>query len=236
MNTKKFSEAMSEIDDKYVEEAIQYQSKKKKQGWLKWGAMAACFALVAVLGIGTLQGWFGNNNDIATLDNGDKIIFAKTDTVGGSLSLAIDVTTRELTEEECHTLFADLPVTANAIFTTTDHQLVGFDGKIGDMKLIISTSDIPLLDTVIDGSEEVTKVDGVSVTAGYFLTDPNSREEQTVIYYATFELGSSTVYVENAGAKAESETVKNNLAAVIQKLIGNGELDLTSFGTNQSTE
>lgn len=46
MNTKKFSEAMGEIDDKYVDEAIQYQSKKKKRGWLKWGAMAACLCLV----------------------------------------------------------------------------------------------------------------------------------------------------------------------------------------------
>ena len=29
MNTKKFSEAMGEIDDKYVEEAIRYRATKK---------------------------------------------------------------------------------------------------------------------------------------------------------------------------------------------------------------
>lgn len=28
MNSKKFSEAMNEIDDKYVDEAIQYKKKK----------------------------------------------------------------------------------------------------------------------------------------------------------------------------------------------------------------
>lgn len=46
MNTKKFSEAMGEIDTKYIEKAMNYQAKKKKNGWLKWGAMAACLCLV----------------------------------------------------------------------------------------------------------------------------------------------------------------------------------------------
>lgn len=48
MNTKKFSEAMSEIDDKYVEEALNYKKKAQKNSWLKWGAMAACLCLVVV--------------------------------------------------------------------------------------------------------------------------------------------------------------------------------------------
>lgn len=46
MNTKKFSEAMSEIDNKYVEEALSYKKKAKKPGWIKWGAIAACFCLL----------------------------------------------------------------------------------------------------------------------------------------------------------------------------------------------
>ena len=70
---------------------------------------------------------------------------------------------------------------------------------------------------------------GTSVTAGYFVTDRNSVGEQNVIYYATFKLGDSTVYVENAGAKTESESVKNDLATIIQELINNGALDLSSF-------
>lgn len=48
MNSKKFSEAMSEIDSKYVDEAIQYQCKNKKKSWLKWGAMVACLCLIVV--------------------------------------------------------------------------------------------------------------------------------------------------------------------------------------------
>ena len=80
MNAKKFSDAMSELDTKYVDEALNYKKKagkkKKKQNWTKWGAMAACFALIAVLGVGVFQsGLFGNKTYIATLDNGNEIIF-----------------------------------------------------------------------------------------------------------------------------------------------------------------
>ena len=39
MNCKKFSDAMSEVDDKYVDEAISYKAPKKNK-WLKWVALA----------------------------------------------------------------------------------------------------------------------------------------------------------------------------------------------------
>lgn len=46
MNTKKFSEAMGELDTEYVEKAMNYQAKKKKNVWFKLGVMAACLCLV----------------------------------------------------------------------------------------------------------------------------------------------------------------------------------------------
>lgn len=45
MKTPKTAEAMSYIDDDLVSEAITYR-KRRKRGWIKWGAMAACFCLV----------------------------------------------------------------------------------------------------------------------------------------------------------------------------------------------
>ena len=51
MNSKKFSEAMSELGSKYVDEAIHYKKKKnKKPFWIKLGAVAACFAIVSDVG------------------------------------------------------------------------------------------------------------------------------------------------------------------------------------------
>ena len=62
MNSKKFSEAMGELDTRYVEEAIGYKKKKtsKKTVWVKLGAMAACLCLVVVGGVMLTQN-NGNN-------------------------------------------------------------------------------------------------------------------------------------------------------------------------------
>lgn len=51
MNSKKFSEAMSELDSKYVDEAIHYKKKKNKKPFsIKLGAAAACLAIGIVVG------------------------------------------------------------------------------------------------------------------------------------------------------------------------------------------
>lgn len=52
MNAKKFSDAMSELDSKYIDEALNYKKKAKKPVWVKWGAMAACLCLIVVGGLG----------------------------------------------------------------------------------------------------------------------------------------------------------------------------------------
>ena len=62
MNAKKFSEAMSELDSKYVDEAISYKKKAKKPVWAKWGAIAACLVLVCVVAIP----FFSHNNSVTT--------------------------------------------------------------------------------------------------------------------------------------------------------------------------
>lgn len=49
MNEKRFSEAMSELDGRFVEEALSYKKKAKNRSWLRWGAVAACLCLAAFL-------------------------------------------------------------------------------------------------------------------------------------------------------------------------------------------
>lgn len=229
MNAKKFSDAMSDLDMKYVDEAINYKKKDRKSIWVKLGMVAACFVVIAVLGVGVFQsGLFVNQTDIATLDNGTEIVFVKSETFTSNINIGVNVTTRKLTEEEIALLFPNLPVTAHIVFSD-NKELIGLEGSIGNTKMVISTMDIPLLDTEVVGIEEISTVNGISATAGYFVTDRNSGGEQNIIYYATFKLGDSTIYVENAGSKAERESVKNDLATIIQELINNGEIDLSAI-------
>ena len=95
--------------------------------------------------------------------------------------------------------------------------------------MVVSTSDVPLLDTVIEGTEESTRINGISIVTGYCVTDPNSKGEKNTIYYATLEIGNCKVYLENAGTKAKSEVTKNQLVEVIQKFLENGEPDISSY-------
>lgn len=50
MNSKKFSEAMGELDNEYIDEAIHYKKKVKKPVWVKLGAIAACLVLALAVG------------------------------------------------------------------------------------------------------------------------------------------------------------------------------------------
>ena len=54
MKTPKMAEAMSYIDDDLVSGAITC-ARKKKSGWLRWGAMAACLCLVVSIAIPVLH-------------------------------------------------------------------------------------------------------------------------------------------------------------------------------------
>lgn len=47
MNAKSFSDAMNEVNDKYYEEAANYQCKKYR--WTKWSMMAACLVVALAL-------------------------------------------------------------------------------------------------------------------------------------------------------------------------------------------
>ncbi len=55
MNAAQFSGALGKVNDKYIMEAVTYE-RKKKSGWLKWGAMAACFGLIVTAAMATLPG------------------------------------------------------------------------------------------------------------------------------------------------------------------------------------
>ena len=63
MNAVQFSHALGKVNDKYIMEAITYE-RKKKSGWLKWGAMAACFGLILTVALTTLPGILRGSNKV----------------------------------------------------------------------------------------------------------------------------------------------------------------------------
>lgn len=73
MNSKKFSDAMSEIDDTYIEEAIHYQKKTWKHSQTKWSAIAACFVVVSVAAFSIVAHYL-NQQGVTPPDNPKGII------------------------------------------------------------------------------------------------------------------------------------------------------------------
>lgn len=221
---------MSEINSRVIEESLQNQHEKKSRNWIKWTSIAIGVTFV-VLVIGVWQGgWFGNKGLLSYSDE-NTINFEKTNLLvrPSSLDLNLNVTIRDLTDGETRALFGDLPINAHALFSASDNRCVGIEGKIGNVSIFISMPELLLPDYLIHGKEEVSELNGVPIKAGYFMTDPNSRAERNAIYYASFELGDKTVYVENWWLEAEGDTLKNNLVEVIGDIIANGEIDLSQI-------
>jgi len=63
MNVKKFSDAMNELDNKYVDEALNYKKKTQKPGWITWGAMAASFCLIVTTVLLSVNAYAASNNE-----------------------------------------------------------------------------------------------------------------------------------------------------------------------------
>ena len=235
MRKEEFCEILGDISQRHIAEAGT-EGRKRKMFPGKWGAAAACFAAAAMLGMGFLRfGALRDCTETAYLKDGGKIVFAKADRAGEARSLDLDVTVKPFAEEETGAIFGELPVTGSGIFRRGNSdggeagELIGFEGKIGNVKIIVSAPDVWLLDTVIDGTGETTEVNGVSIAAGYFVTDPNSRGEQNVIYYGTFDIGKCRVYLENAGTKEDREAARDELAEIIQKMTESQAPDLAAY-------
>lgn len=121
MNAKKFSNALGEVNDKYMSEAIQYRAPKGKPRWMKWGTMAACLAVVLAIGIFSVN---QQRNQILLSDDSTNVTAYYTDNpfifTNSSESLIF------LTEEELFTTF-DTAIFKGTVLETRN-IVVNFDG------------------------------------------------------------------------------------------------------------
>ena len=216
-----------------------YEAKTKKEGvnimnksfnWKRLAPIIACLVLALVLTgvIGNNANWFSTVYT-EELDNGATLNFYKFDAPSsGSIAYDYDVTSRYLTQEESLNLFGDLTdVSVYATFNTIDNSLVHVEGKIGETKVILAAPGLAMSDVIIEVDRKVSTINGVSVSAGYFITKPNSKGIKNIIYLASFKLGETSVYLEIAGVESESDNLRNTISNVMMQLIDNRTLDLS---------
>lgn len=216
-----FSDAVQSIDNKVKAYAEKNAAARMRARFWTMCVMIAIAAVIFFLGE-----LFSPKTDTVTFEDGCKLTFVEAGTVSAA-DLGFNVTTRQLTQDEASILFQDLQVTADAVYGEADdstYRLLGFKGQCGDVKIVVSTSDVLLTERVKVGKKGGNFLRGTDVAAGY--TDSVYKD---TVYYMTFTLGSSRVYLENSGTKERLELTKNQLAEVAQKLIFNGAFNFTAF-------
>lgn len=196
------------------------KDKRKKQKIIARTLPILSICLVALLGVGV---WLSAESQTVVLDSGEKIRFEKIEKINSvQWEWDEDIVSRKLTAEETGILFPDSSVSAAADFSKDEQKLIRISGKIDGVKFIIGAPGIPLSDTVIDSK---VSFDGAAFSGGVFITEANSKGEKAAIYYMNFKIGENNCYAENSGAVDDGEATKNELTAVINKLVKYGEID-----------
>lgn len=217
--------------DKIKNEKVFIMSKTFN--WKRLAPVAVCFVLlVAVTAVvGNNANWFRSSIYTEALGESGVLSFYKSDVPAAtSVDFGIGVTSRNLTADENKELFGNIGITsAYATFNNDDKSLLHVEAKAENTKIILAAPGLPTTDTVIDTNTEVSQINGVPVSAGYFITNKNSEGIRNIIYFASFTLGDISVYVELGGAEEESEAIRREIAFIIETIIQNDAPDFSKI-------
>lgn len=212
---------------------VNYMSRKKSFKRFLIPVAACLVAIVAATGIvGSNMGWFGSKAYTAVLENGDSIVYhIGSSNAAMSIHVGFPISTRELTDAELDAILPETAEQRSAIGTFRDEngELLRIEGKLGDATIIFAQDNFPISDVVPEGNESSSSVNGIPVTTGYFVTSPNSRGEQSAIFFASFSIGNTNVYVECYGDKSDADAVSQETADLIFSIITKGEPDFSAI-------
>lgn len=211
---------------------VNYMSQRKNFKKFLFPVAACLVAIVAVTGIvGSNMGWFGSKGYTVNLANGDSIVYHIGSTNVASIHVGYPVSSRKLTDAELDAILPETTERRSAIgtFREENGELLRVEGKLGDATIIFAQDNFPISDVVLEGNESSSSVNGIPVTTGYFVTSPNSRGEQSAIFFASFSIGNTNVYVECYGDKSDADAVSQETADLIFSIITKGEPDFSAI-------
>lgn len=211
---------------------VNYMSQRKNFKKFLIPVTACLVAIVAVTGIvGSNMGWFGSKGYTVNLANGDSIVYHIGSTNVASIHVGYPVSSRKLTDAELDAILPETTERRSAIgtFREENGELLRVEGKLGDATIIFAQDNFPISDVVLEGNESSSSVNGIPVTTGYFVTSPNSRGEQSAIFFASFSIGNTNVYVECYGDKSDADAVSQETADLIFSIITKGEPDFSAI-------
>lgn len=232
MKKEKISQVIGNIDDKYINEAAEFAGAKRDsrfKGQIKWISLAAGILIFMMVSIVTFQYVSRESGSHKVkLEDGSVVNFVEVRALSSS-SAKIAADGRQLTKEETNNLFGGLNVTeVKGYFNLDDGSIMGVSGQFDGMRVYASVPGKTVNDCVIKGKTATSYVKGVPVTAGYAVTDKNSKGERNIIYFATLQFSESSVYLEHGGSYDDRNTIKNEITSAIEDIAGLGEIGLLS--------
>lgn len=196
-------------------------------------AAAVSVAAAAFVITGFLAGWFGHRKYTVTLANGDTVTYRNDASTAGASDLVFDcpTTPAQLSEDAIRTIFPEgiTPDRAFAQFRTDTGELIHLeaafeaDNALPEMSIHFDIDKGRVTDTGVGANETASVINGVSVNAGYYITDANSRGEKRALADNTFPVGKIYAYVCTGGDAEDAEAVCKRAAEVTEKLISNGD-------------
>lgn len=180
-------------------------------------SLALCLAAVAALAL-VFANSGGEQVYTAQLRGGTLRFFRSAQSSQQTFDFGVDVLMRDLTAQETGLLFGDLDIQAEGYFSAVDGSAMHIEGRGGNIKILFGLQGNALTDTVIETERTSSQINGVSVAAGYFITNKNSRGERNIIYIASFDRGDASIYVECGGSLQESATLRMEIGKVVEAL------------------
>ena len=173
MSIPKMANAMGYIDDDLVTGAIEYKRTKKKNSWMKWGAMAACLCLVVGLAIPML------NNDNSEPMGFETVVEIKQATnnaeylTAGSIYLpsVVQVEEPQLSKQFSAELSNHYSVVSETVFTYED--IVSFAdnaksaGWFGDYSIEVSGGKYVITNNAISNSLKMENKGGNDICTAF---------------------------------------------------------------------
>lgn len=165
MKKEKLYETIGDINENYVNEA-HMTAKKSRPGWLKWGAMAACLALVVMVVAVTMPTIFDNNDTPPTESaeiHYERGYFYHIDE--GAFSAYIGG--KVIDEEKLGNKVEDVSITAG--WKNAAGEWISNENLLGEVYLIEGvSSDVAVALKFLDEGEAVT------TTHYYVILNPNA--------------------------------------------------------------
>ena len=224
MSKDRLVDSLGRIDDQMIQSVESLRRKKKRPAWTKWGAMAACLCLVAVLG--TI---LGTEDDYIPL-NFNTI----TDASYSAPAITSTIETVQATEDDVNVwlgfdLRSNLPkelkdfdmkyylVRDSEIDETLGVEVWGEveDAETPKPQFHITITEGKVLGDLLYDYDVTTDIDGVTVIAGVMpgeTTTNRDGEEKywPAEYYSLFDVGAYHCAVETEGQVSEDTFSKLN--------------------------